>query len=209
MVGQRWLVPGMLLAAGCAMWLLLAAPGELLGVDTGHAGMVLLVTCLWVSLYAIGSAPRGRLDQAVSPGEWKAWVGTAFMAVAVAYFLANLEVFRGPSVPDNPGAAAIGRNLVLLLVAWKVLSSVLAARWKGEVEEDERDRAIERQAAGWGRGVLVVAIGILAGTLGLSPSDRLQWATHFLVANLLVLSLMLGWLAECAATAAYYWRDRR
>lgn len=206
---QRWFLPGLLLVAGFAMWLLLAGPAELLGIDTGHAGMALLVTCLWVSLYAIGNAPRGGLDRAVSPGEWKAWIGTAFMAVAVAYFVLNLEVFQGPPVPDNPEAAVVGRHLVLLLVAWKVLSSVLAARWKGEVEEDERDREIERRAAGWGRGVLLAAVGVLAGTLGLSPPERLQWATHFLVANLLVLSLMLGWLAECATTALYHRRDRR
>lgn len=209
MTRQRWLLPGLLLVAGFALWLLLAGPAELLGVDTGHAGMVLLVTCLWVSLYAIGRAPSSALDRSVSPGEWKAWIGTAFMGAAVAYFMLNLEVFQGPPVPDNPEASVVGRHLVLLLVAWKVLSSVLAARWKGEVEEDERDREIERRAAGWGRGVLLAAVGVLAGTLGLSPPERLQWATHFLVANLLVLSLMLGWLAECATTAMYHWRDRR
>src|SRR3546814_6056297 len=74
------------------------------------------------------------------------------MAVAVAYFLVKIRVFQGAGVPFNPEAAAVGRNLVLLLVAWAVLSSVVASRWKGQVQEDERDREIARHASGWWRG---------------------------------------------------------
>ena len=103
----------------------------------------------------------------------------------------------------------MGRNLVLLLVAWSVLLGVLGARWKGRVQEDERDREIEKQAAGWGRrGLMFVVIG-LAVMLAFSPADRLAWATHFMIANLLVFALMWGWLCEYAATAVMYWRDRQ
>ena len=49
----------------------------------------------------------------------------------------------------------------------------------------------------------------LAVTLGLSPVERLAWATHFMIANLLVFALMWGWLCEYVATAMLYWRDRR
>ena len=53
--------------------------------------------------------------------------------------------------------------------------------------------------------VCVVGIAMM---LGFSPLDKLQWASHFFIANMLVFALMWGWFFECAATAAMYWRDR-
>ena len=52
-------------------------------------------------------------------------------------------------------------------------------------------------------------ITAFAVLLGLSPPHRLQWASHFMVANLLVFALMWGWLVEYAATVVMYVRDRR
>src|SRR3546814_7491849 len=130
-------LPSLLLVAGWARGLLLAGPSQRLGWDTGEAGMAGLVPAAWVLLCASQSLPRGDLDRAASPGEWKAWIGVVFMAVAVAYFLAKIRVFQGAGVPFNPEATAVGRNLVLLLVAWAVLSSVVASRWKGQVQRSE------------------------------------------------------------------------
>ncbi|KRA53252.1 hypothetical protein ASD77_00685 [Pseudoxanthomonas sp. Root65] len=209
MARQRvgWL--GLLVAGLLAFWALLAGPDVLAGVDLGKWGTALLVTVAWVSLYAISRTPLGDAERGVSPGEWKAWVGVVFMLVAVAYFLAKAHVFAQGAVWDNHGARAVGRNLVLLLVAWAVLTHVLGARWKGRVQEDERDLRIEQQAAGWGRSGLTFCLIGLAVMLAFSPAERLAWATPFMVANLLVLALMCGWLCEYAATAAMYWRDRR
>ena len=94
----------------------------------------------------------------------------------------------------NPAANQVGRNLVLMLVAWTVLSSVMASRWKGLVQEDERDREIEKQANGWGRGALTFCIIGIAVMLAFSPAQKLEWATHFMIANLLVFALMWGCL---------------
>ncbi len=55
---------------------------------------------------------------------------------------------------------------------------------------------------------MFVVIG-LAVMLAFSPADRLAWATHFMIANLLVFALMWGWLCEYAAAAVMYWRDRQ
>ncbi len=209
MLTQRSGFAGLLAIAGLALWLLLAGPSKLLGIDTGNAGMALLIGAAWISLYAIYRLPRGEVEKAVSPGEWKAWVGAAFMAITIAYFLAKAHVFQGPPIPHNPDATAVGRNLVMLLIAWAVLSGVMASRWKGEVEEDERDREIAVQAGGWGRGALVFCIVGIAVMLGFSPPEKLVWATHLMIANLLIFALMWGCLFEYAATAAYYWRDRR
>ena len=205
---RRWHVLGLAGIALPALWLLLAGPDRVLGIDTGHVGMVLLVTAMWSSLLALSKLPRGEGEAAIAPGEWKAWIGTGFMLLAVAYVLGKAELFAGADF-GNVHAQAVARNLVMLLIAWIVLSRVIAARWNGGVEEDERDREIAAKASGWGRGALAGCIVFYAVLLGVSPPERLQWATHFMVANMLVFALMLGWLVEYAATAVMYLRDRR
>lgn len=200
---------GLLGVGGLAFWLLVAGPANLLGVDTGNAGMVLLVATAWGALYAISRMPRGDADHAISPGEWKAWIGLGFMLVAIGYFLANVQVFVHGGPADNPGANRVGRNLVMLLIAWTVLSGVLKSRWQGAVQEDERDRQIEAEASSWGYGAISVYVIALALLLGFSPADRLQWATHFMIGNLLVLSLMVACGFEHVAKVVLYWRDRR
>ena len=206
---RRWHIAGLAAIALPALWLLLAGPGQVLGVDTGKLGMFLLVTAAWTSLWALSQLPPGEDEARVSPGEWKAWIGLGFMLVATVYFMAKLHLIGGESVPHAPLSSAVARNLVLLLVAWAVLSQVIASRWKGRVQEDERDREIEAGASEWGRGGLVFVVIALAVLFGFSPIDRLQWATPFMVANLLVFALMWGWLVEYAATVVMYWRDRR
>jgi magnesium-transporting ATPase (P-type) len=207
-VQGRWLV-GAVLVAAVALWLLLAGPARILGFDGGQAGIVLLMATAWMSLFRISRAPRDQLEGMASPSEWRAWLGLGFMLAAVVYFLVKAQVFQRMSAWNDPDAAAVARNLVMLLIAWAVLANVLASRWKGAVQEDERDREIEQQAAGWGRGALVFIIIGIAVMLGFSPAERLQWARPFVIANLLVFALMWGWLCEYAATAIYYWRDRR
>jgi uncharacterized membrane protein YidH (DUF202 family) len=205
---RRWVWLALVLLAALALWLLLAGPAKVLGFDPGKLGMVLLVGTAWISLYAVSRLPHGQLEAVVSPGEWRAWVGFGFTLVAILYFLSKVSVFGYGSAWNNPDASAVARNLVMLLIAWAVLSSVMRSRWKGLVQQDERDRDIEKQASGWGREALIVVIVGLAVMLGFSPAEKLQWATHFMIANLLVFALMCGWLCEYAATALMYWRDR-
>lgn len=209
MASKHWGWWGLLGVGLLAFWALLAGPSTLLGVDLGKVGTATLVLLAWGALYAISRMPQGEAERGLAPGEWRAWVGVAFMLAATGYFLARADVFAATSLQDNSHASAVGRHLVLLLVAWSVLSGVLGARWKGRVQEDERDREIEKRAAGWGRGALIACIVGLALTLAFSPAERLAWATHFMIANLLVFALMWGWLCEYVATAMLYWRDRR
>jgi hypothetical protein len=205
-VGVRW---ALMVVAGCALWLLLAGPKLLLGWDTGQLGMVLLIASAWGLLYAVSRMPREALERSASPAEWKARIGAGFILVAMAYFFANMHVFNDAPILRNPHANAVGRNLVMLLIAWAILSEVLASRWKGAVEEDERDRQIAVQAAGWGRGALIFSIVGVAVMLGFSPAGKLEWATPLMIGNLLIFALMWGWLCEYAATLVYYSLDRR
>lgn len=208
MAVPTWVRMPLILAAGGALWLLLAGPKELLGWDAGTLGMMLLIASAWGLLYIVSQTPREALERSASPAEWKARIGAGFIAVAIAYFLAKMHVFNDAVLPHNPHANAVARNLVLL-IAWSILSSVLASRWKGAVEEDERDRQIAVMAAGWGRGALIFSVVGIAVTLGFTPADRLEWATPPMIGNMLVFALMWGWLCEYVATLAYYSSDRR
>lgn len=195
----------LLFVAAVALWLMLAGSGQLLGFDPGQIGTVLLVAATWISLWRISYQPRSALEDDISPGEWRAWIGFCFMLAAVAYFIGKLHLFRSDSVD----ARVVVRNLVTLGIAWAVLGQILASRWQGRVQADERDRDITRRAAQWGHGALVVVVIGLAVMLGFSPAPRLAWATPFFIANVLILMLMAGWLIEYGAMALQYWRDRR
>jgi hypothetical protein len=200
----------LLALAAVATGLLLAGPDRLLGIDTGNLGVALLVTATWSSLWLVGSLPDPGLEGSASPGEWQAWIGSAFMAVAAAWLALRLPLFAVPGpIWANPDAAAAGRTVAMLMVAWAIVSSVLAGLWRDRVSSDERDRQIEARAGGRARLLLVLLLVALAVTLGFSPADRLQWATPLLLANLLMLFLMLSSLFESAVTAVSYWRDRR
>ena len=181
----------------------------MLGWDAGNLGMVLLIVSAWGLLYSVSRLPSEALARSASPAEWKARVGAGFTLVAMAYFFAKMHAFNDAPIPHNPDATAVGRNLVLLLIAWTILSSVLASRWKGVVEEDERDLEIAVQAAGWGRGALIFSIVGIAVMLGFTPASRLAWATPLMIGNLLIFALMWGWLCEYMATLISYRNDKK
>jgi hypothetical protein len=202
----RWIL---ILAAGWALWLLLAGPEAVLGWDTGRVGMILLTGSAWGLLYTVSRTPREALVGSASPAEWQARVGTGFIAVAMLYFFSKMHVFDNAAIPHNPDATAVGRNLVMLLIAWAIISNVLASRWKGTVDADERDREIAAKAAGWGHGALIFGVVGIAVMLGFSPPGRLEWATPLMIGNMLIFALMWGWLCEYVATLAYYGFDRR
>lgn len=206
MYWPKWSLAGLLVVGGVAFWLMLAGPDRLLGIESGNLGVALVMMVGWGSLYGISTVPRGELEETVSPAEWQAWVGLGFSLLTAAYCLAKAHLFVG--VTDLRDVQVVGRNLVLLLIAWTVVSWLLGERWKGRVLEDERDREIEKLAAGWGRGALVSCVIGIAVMLGISPAEKLHWATHIAIANLLVFALVWGCLVEYAVAAISYWRDR-
>lgn len=198
----------LLAVAGIAFWLLLAGPSNVLGFDGGNVGVVLLMAILWGSLWLVSTRSEQELSAAASPGEWQAWLGLAFLALATTYFVLKLPLFAvAGTAMDNPDASRVGRNVVMLMIAWAILSSVMSARWKG-VRSDERDRQIAARGEAWARCALVVCIIALAVLLGFTRADRLQWATPLMLANLLILILMVSNLVETAVQAVSYWRDR-
>jgi hypothetical protein len=202
----KWGLAGLVALALVSFWLLLAGPDEMLGVDLGGFGIGLATLVSWAAIHGISAAPRGELDKVVSPGEWKAWVGFGFTLLVAAYLLLKRDVIAGAG--DLHDLGKIGRNVVLLVIAWAVVSQVLSWRWKGTVLADERDQLIEVRAAGWGRGATVASVIGVAVTLGLTPVERLAWATPIVIAHLLIFALVCACLVEYAVAAVAYWRDR-
>lgn len=205
---QRWLFVALLLVGACATWLLLAGPDRVLGIDAGNLGVFALITVSWVSLIAVSRLPLDGIETAISPGEWRAWIALAFTAVIAAYALIHAGAFQGPPLWKNPDAQRVGRTIALMVVAWVILFAVLRQRWHGRVQEDERDREIAAQATDWARGALVVFVVGIAVTFGFSPPERLQWASHPMIAHLMILGLLVSSLVEYAISAVSYWRDR-
>jgi hypothetical protein len=198
----------LILFAGLALWLLLAGPGHLFGLRTDGYGVYFLIAAAWALLYAVSRIPRESVEHSASLAEWHAWIGMGFKAVAMAYFFSKMHVLNDAPLLQNADAGVIGRNLVLLLVAWGATSHVLTSRWKNVVEQDERDREVATKAANWGRGALIVSIVGIAVTLSLTPQARLDWATPPMIGSMLIFALMWGWFCEYVATLAMYWRDR-
>lgn len=207
-MSARWMFAVLLLVGACATWLLLAGPDRMLGIDTGPLGVTVLVAVAWTSLLAVSRLPHQGIEAAVAPGEWRAWIAFAFTAVIAAYALVHAGAFQGPPLWQNPDAQRVGRTIALLLVAWLILFAVLRRRWQGRVQEDERDREIAAKAEEWGRGALTFGVVAVAVTIGFSPPETLRWASHPMIAHLLVLTLIFGVLFEYAYSALAYWRDR-
>ncbi|TCO38299.1 hypothetical protein [Dokdonella fugitiva] len=200
---------GLAVVAALATWLLLAGPARVFGIEAGNAGMVLLMAVGWGSLHAISRIPDGGIGESMSPGEWRAWLGLAFTLVIAAYAIVHAPVFHGPPLWHNPDANRIGRNIVMLLVAWMLLARVLDARWRRGVRQDERDREIEARGAGAARLALVVILVGYALLLSFSPTERLEWAVPPLLGHLLVLALIVSCAFEYLVVGLGYWRDRR
>jgi hypothetical protein len=203
----KWGLAGVVGLALVAFWVLLAGPEEILGLDLGGFGIGLSALVAWLAIHGISAAPRGELDEQVSPGEWRAWIGAGFSALVAGYLLAKGNVIANAA--DLHDLGRIGRNIVLLLVAWAVVSQVLQWRWKDAVLADERDRDIAVRAAAWGRMATVVAVIGIAVTLGLTPAARLAWATPIVIAHLLIFALVVSCLVEYAVSGVSYWQDRR
>lgn len=203
----KWGLAGLVALAGVSFWILLAGPEEILGLDLGKFSIGVSALVAWAAVHGITVAPRGELDEVVSPGEWRAWVGLGFTSLVAGYLIAKSGVIAGAG--DLRDLGKVGGNVVLLLIAWAVVGQALRWRWKGRVLEDERDREIEVLAVGRARNVLLTLVIMLALKLAFTPAAELAWATPLALAHLLVFGVVVHTLAEYAATVHAYWRDRR
>lgn len=198
-----------LLAFGGAGLFLLLADRPFGTVDTGAAGFALVALASAAALYRVRTLPATGIESAISQGEWHAWIGMAFMAIAAAYLVDQRHAFAAGELLRNADAKSVARTLGALLATWLVLTTTLGARSRSAVQLDERDEQIRTLAARVGRAATTSALVALAVMLGASAPERLQWATHPMIACQLVLILIVGWLVEYAVAGTRHWLDRR
>ena len=200
-----WLAMGVLMAVvGC--WLAFWEPGPFDESPAYALGPLLLASGSALAAVQFALRPRPEVESRTAPAETEAWLAVVYAGVLIAYLLLHAGVFTGSWWSGEARSASI--KLLQFAVFHAVISALLRARRGRGVLEDERDRQIRHHAVTWGRGVLVAAVVVLAWTLGLSPADRLQWATPGTTGLLLVLALLLGWWVQAVVTVAQYWRDR-
>ena len=146
------------------------------------------------------------LERVTAPAEVNAWIMLLFVGAVTAVTLGNSSLLAtGLSTPE---AAHLAYKLAALVLFLVVLAHVLRVRRKDAVLEDERDAQIRSRAVGWGRGALMFCVFVLMVMLGLSPAEKLEWATPIVIASQLWFALLSCWLVEYAAVIVQYWRDR-
>ena len=196
-----------LLAAMAGLWLVFWSPDSM--VSALRYGLGSLLLGFGVSQAAIQLTVRrqSRFEQDTSTAEAKAWLSLCFVGAITVYLLIGAPVLTaGPALGD---AARIGTKLMAILVFWAVIAAMLRGRRGDVVTEDERDRAIDAKAEGWARGALTFCLIGLIAMLGLSPAEKLQWATPTMLAFQLLFVLLWASLVRNAVVAIMYWRDRR
>lgn len=198
-----WLLLGFALL-GAGLWLVFWPPsgislwvgmgGPLLGLGSALAAVQL---ALW---------RRTGFEHAAAPVEVNAWIMLLFLGALIAAALGNADLLA--TGLSGRGATQLGLKLGGLTLFYVVLAHLLRVRRGKEVLEDERDLEIKARATAWGRGALIFCIVGLMVMLGLSPAEKLHWATPLVIASQLWFALLWGWLVEYAAVVFFYWRDR-
>jgi hypothetical protein len=186
-------------------------------IDLGWPGGLAMLGAAWLVWYLLWatmreSAATARSDEAAlptaSPGEQQAWIGFVFTLAILAYYAVRGPLMVAADGSRAPEAAAIGRHIGFLVVAWLVVMQVLRKHWRDSVEQDERDRMIQARATRWARGGLSVFVIGVAVTFAFTPLDRLHWAQPMTISNLMMFGLIAASLLEYLVTALAYWRGR-
>ena len=114
----------------------------------GFLGVWLFVPAVWFFVDAVHRIPRSEGELGIAPGEWQAWVDSAFASALLVTLALKAPAFiAAVPINENPAAGAAGRGIGSMLIAWLVLAYALKQRWHGLIESDERDRAARGRAA--------------------------------------------------------------
>lgn len=193
-----------LAAMGVGLWLVFWPPSgsaAWVAVGTPLLGCGSVLVAIQLALWRTTG-----LERATAPAEVNAWVMLLFVGATIAVLLGNADALATGLVGWE--AKQLSMKLGVLVLFYIVLAQVLRARRGKTVLEDERDVEIKARAVAWGRGALILYIVGLMVTLGLSPAEKLRWATPFVIAGHLWFALLWGWLVEYTVVVFLYWRDR-
>lgn len=199
-----WLGVAVLVAG---FWLTFWQPGPFDESPLYAFGPLLLAGGSVLAAMQLSVRSISDLEQKTAPAEVDAWLSLVYIGAIGAWVLEHRDWLQESWLGAQVKHASL--HLLMLVVFYLVVSAVMRARRGKVVLEDERDRDIKQRATAWGRGVLIGGVVVLMLVLGLSPGEKLQWATHAAIAYHLWLALLLGWLVQGVVTVAMYVRDRR
>lgn len=184
------------------------------GLDIGSLSSTVFGFTLWIGAGLFAAFPERIFSPDWSTAERRAWAGLFFVVLIYLVYLRFMWSLSGlTEIPDSihelPAEHFVG-NLVVLLIAWAVVSSTMRGRESGEIESDERDLRLRAAADRVGDWVLTVLIVWCVGLLIGKPTDRLAWwLAPMIAANVLVGILVTKTLVEHVYLVGRYAWDRR
>lgn len=170
-------------------------------IRPGYIGGGLLIAA---ALLARAHWERRAREAGDDPGapERAIWHGLVVTGFICAFGIITL-MHPGSEVHSRTGDTGGWDSWTMILGA--VISYALLQNRK--VEPDERDRAIAALGTRAGYAGLIALLLVLLLTLGFAPRPWLVRATHWLLANLLVMLILLSVLVRQVAMLVAYWRD--
>jgi hypothetical protein len=202
------------LALTGALASLFAPDQNVWGLNLGSLGATVFGFTLWVGAWLFARYPERIFAAAWSIAERRAWTAVVFvLLIFIAYLRFMWSVAGMPEVPatfgDLPSQHFIA-NLVVLFIAWAVVSSAIRGKEPDVIEADERDRRLRSSADHIGDWALTILICWCAGLLAFQPAERLTWwLAPLIAANVLIGILIVKTLIEHAYLVGRYAWDRR
>ena len=182
------------------------------GLDVGATGAALFGFALWSGAWLLGKHPDRIFSPSWPIAERRAWTGLLF---ALLIFLNYLRFMWTLSLEDAPRSLAeipsrhFVWNLIVLLIAWSIVSKTVGGDSSDTIDFDERDRRIQRAADRAGdTAFTVITIGSIVLLMAV-PSQRLAWWLEpMIAAQVLIGMLIVRTLSEYAYLVVSYIRER-
>jgi len=184
------------------------------GFNLGSLGATVFGFTLWIGAWLYARYPDRIFAPEWSIAERRAWTALVFvLLILIAYLRFMWSLAAMPHVPatirDLPSEHFIA-NLVVLFIAWAVVSSSLRGKERDVIEVDERDLRLRGAADYVGDWALTILIGWCAGLLAFQPAERLTWwLAPLIAANVLIGILIAKSLIEHVYLVGRYAWDRQ
>lgn len=183
-----------------------------LGLDLGSVGTALFGFALWAGAWLLARHP-GEVFSADWPiAERRAWIGLLFVLLIFLNYLRFMWALSLHEVPQSIGDMPSRHfivNMIVLLIAWAVVSKTIGGDPANAVDFDERDRRIQHAAERAGDLTFsLIAIGCVVLLVAL-PAHSLEWWLAPLIAAQVIIGLLIGKsLSEYLHLVGSYMRER-
>jgi hypothetical protein len=184
------------------------------GVDIGSVGATVFGFTLWIGAGLFAAFPDRIFPQGWSIAERRAWAGLFFVLLIFLSYLRFMWTLADlPAIPDRVRELPAEHflwNLMVLLIAWAVVSAALRGGESGGIETDERDLRLRRAADHAGDWMLTLVVVWCVGLLIGQPAEHLAWWLAPLVAANVLVGILIGkTLVEHVYLVARYAWERR